>query len=165
MLCKGNIFFCFIQHIAATKGYEDITVFLIEKGVDINVSDKFGNTPLFEAIRNSHDQVASLLASAGASLTIDDAGDFLCMTVAKRKLDLLQRVLGYGINPNAKNYDHRTPLHVAASEGLYFAAKLLLEAGASVLSRDRYKFQIQCLQFANAFQRREDYYKKFLPQL
>ncbi|KAL6183316.1 hypothetical protein ACLB2K_044727 [Fragaria x ananassa] len=60
-------------HVAASKGYEDITRFLIEKGGDVKMSDKFGNTPLLEAIKNGHDQVASLLVQAGASLTIEDA--------------------------------------------------------------------------------------------
>lgn len=93
---------------------------------------------MLEAIKNGHDQVASLLVRAGAALTIDDAGDFLCMTVARRDVALLKMVLSNGINPNAKNYDCRTPLHLAASEGLYSVAELLLEAGASVLSKDRY---------------------------
>lgn len=101
------------------------------------VLDKFGATPLLEAIKNGHEEVASLLVNAGATLTIDDAGNFLCMTAAKKELDLLKKVLACGINPNAKNYDQRTPLHIAASEGLHTMAELLLEAGASVLSKDR----------------------------
>ncbi|GLT45484.1 hypothetical protein SLA2020_193130 [Shorea laevis] len=125
-------------HIAASKGYEDITVFLIDHGVHLNDLDKFGKTPLLEAIRHGHEQVASLLVKAGASLIIDDAGSFLCATVARRDFDLLKGVLDGGINPNAKNYDYRTPLHIAASEGLYLEVKLLLGAGASVLSKDRW---------------------------
>ncbi|KAL5815414.1 hypothetical protein ACOSQ4_026055 [Xanthoceras sorbifolium] len=125
-------------HIAASKGYEDMIHFLIQKGVDVNISDKLGNTPLLEAIKNGHDHVASALVKAGASLTIDDAGGFLCTTVARRELDFLKRVLANGINPNSKNYDHRTPLHIAASEDLYSIAKLLIEAGASVVSKDRW---------------------------
>lgn len=101
------------------------------------VPDKFGNTPLLEAIKNSHDQVVSLLTDAGASLTIDDPGSFLCDAVARRDTDLLIRILDKDINPNAKNYDHRTPLHIAASEGLYVIAELLLDAGASVYAKDR----------------------------
>ncbi|KAL6181403.1 hypothetical protein ACLB2K_048058 [Fragaria x ananassa] len=104
-------------HVAASKGYEDITSFLIEKGGDVKMSDKFGNTPLLEAIKNGHDQVAFLLVQAGASLTIEDAGDFLCATVARRDLDLVKRLLANDMNPNAKNYDQRSPLHIASSEG------------------------------------------------
>lgn len=96
---------------------------------------------MLEAIKNGHDQVASLLIKAGAAPTIDDAGSFLCMIVARRDFEFLKRVLSNGINPNAKNYDCRTPLHIAASEGLYSVAELLLESGASVLSKDRYNLK------------------------
>lgn len=125
-------------HLAASKGFEDITLFLIQQGVDINILDNFGNTPLLEAIKNGHDAVASILVNEGASLSIDDAGSLLCTTVARRDFEFLKRVLAYGINPNAKNYDLRSPLHIATSEGLYSVTNLLLEAGASVLSMDRW---------------------------
>ncbi|XP_019054974.1 PREDICTED: potassium channel SKOR isoform X2 [Nelumbo nucifera] len=125
-------------HLAASKGYEDIAFFLIQKGVDVNASDKFGNMPLLEAIKNGHDRVASLLAKQGASLNIEDAGSHLCRAVIKGNSEFLKRVLSFGIDPNSKDYNHRTPLHVAAAEGLYLTAKMLIEAGASVLSKDRW---------------------------
>ncbi|XP_047311404.1 potassium channel SKOR-like [Impatiens glandulifera] len=125
-------------HVASSKGYEDIAQFLIHEGVEINVTDNFGNSPLLEAIRNGHDQVTSLLVKAGASLVIEDAGNCLCMAVVRRDSHFLKRVLAYGINPNSKNYDMRTPLHVAASEGLCSISCLLLEAGASIAAKDRW---------------------------
>ncbi|KAJ4961672.1 hypothetical protein NE237_021582 [Protea cynaroides] len=125
-------------HLAASRGYEDITFFLIQKCVDINTSDKFGNTPLLEALKNGHDRVAALLVKEGASLNIDDAGGCLCNVVIRGESDFLKRLLSNGIDPNSKDYDHRTPLHVAAAEGLYLMAKFLIEAGASVFSKDRW---------------------------
>ncbi|XP_050102650.1 potassium channel SKOR-like isoform X2 [Malus sylvestris] len=125
-------------HLAALKGHEDITLFLIQEGVDINIKDNFGNTPLLEAIKNGNDRVSSLLIQQGASLNIDNAGSFICTSIARGDADLLKRLLANGIDPNSKDYDHRTPLHVAASEGLYIMSKLLLEAGASVFSKDRW---------------------------
>lgn len=100
--------------------------------------DNFGNTPLMEAIKSGNDQVAVLLSKEGASLKVDNAGSFLCTAVSRGDTDLLKRLLCYGIDPNSKNYDFRTPLHIAASEGLQLMAKLLLESGASVFSKDRY---------------------------
>ncbi|XP_050219146.1 potassium channel SKOR-like isoform X2 [Mercurialis annua] len=125
-------------HIAASKGYGDITLFLIDQGVNVNISDKFGNSPLLEAVKNGRDEVASLLVQAGATLATDDSGSFLCMAVARRDLGLLKRALGNGMNPNARSFDCRTPLHVAAAEGLYPIASLLVEAGAGVFSKDRW---------------------------
>ncbi|PHT45430.1 Potassium channel KOR2 [Capsicum baccatum] len=54
-----------LQHLAASRGYEDITSFLMQEGVDINALDKFGNTPVLEAIKSGHDRVASLLVKEG----------------------------------------------------------------------------------------------------
>ncbi|XP_056162796.1 potassium channel SKOR isoform X2 [Syzygium oleosum] len=125
-------------HLAAARGYEDIVLFLVQERVDVNTKDNFGNTALLEAIKNGNDQIASLLVREGASLRIDDAGSFLCTAVARGDSDFLRRILSNGIDPNSKDYDHRTPLHIAASEGLHLIAKLLLEAGASVFLKDRW---------------------------
>ncbi|GMH05152.1 hypothetical protein Nepgr_006992 [Nepenthes gracilis] len=125
-------------HLAASRGYEDVVLFLIQEGVDLNFSDNFGNTPLMEAIKNGHDRVASLLCNEGASLNVKDAGSFLCAAVARGDADFLKRVLSNGVNPNSKDYDQRTPLHVAASQGLYLMAKVLIEAGANVFTKDRW---------------------------
>ncbi|KAM5558133.1 potassium channel SKOR [Rosa sericea] len=125
-------------HLAALRGHEDITLFLIQEGVDINIKDNFGNTPLLEAIKNGHDRVSSLLIKEGASLKIENAGSFLCSAIAKGDSEFLKKLLSNGIDPNSKGYDQRTPLHIAASEGLYLMAKLLLEAGANIFSKDRW---------------------------
>lgn len=82
---------------------------------------------------------------AGASLDIEDAGSCLCNVVAKKDIQFLKRLLDNGVNPNSKNYDLRTPLHLAASEGLYQMSSLLLEAGASVFAMDRFEYLISCM--------------------
>lgn len=125
-------------HLAASKGYEDIVEFLIQKEAPVNIKDNYGNTPLFEAIKHGYDHVASLLVESGASLDIVEAGNCLCMAVVGEDLGFLKRVITNGVNPNTKNYDLRTPLHLAASKGSYAMANLLLEAGASVFSKDRW---------------------------
>ncbi|PWA41543.1 Ankyrin repeat-containing protein [Artemisia annua] len=112
-------------HLAASKGHEDIALFLIQEGVEVNISDNFGNTPLLEAIKRGHDNIASLLIKEGCSLTITDSDTKLSPSVAREVL-------------NSKDYDFRTPLHVATSRGSYVLAELLVKAGASVLSKDRW---------------------------
>ncbi|XP_073525972.1 LOW QUALITY PROTEIN: uncharacterized protein [Phyllobates terribilis] len=125
-------------HMAASKGHKEIALFLLQQGAPVNILDNFGRTPLLEAIKKGHDEVASLLVDGGAKLTLDDAGDCLCKAVADKDSEFLRRVFKLGINPNAKSYDLRTPLHIAASLGLYSIAEMLLEAGASVFSKDRW---------------------------
>ncbi|KAL8056445.1 hypothetical protein ABFX02_04G120100 [Erythranthe guttata] len=126
-------------HRAASNGHEDIVRFLIERKVDINLRDDSGKTALFEAIKNGHDLISSALAEAGATLsTVENAGNLLCEAVARNEFDFLTGLLANGINPNSKNYDLRTPLHLAASQGSYAECALLVETGASVFATDRW---------------------------
>uniref|UniRef100_A0A1D1XV69 Potassium channel n=1 Tax=Anthurium amnicola TaxID=1678845 RepID=A0A1D1XV69_9ARAE len=125
-------------HRAASRGYEDIVRFLIQRGADVNCIDKFGNSPLLEAVEGRHDRVATLLAEKGANLNLRDAGTYLCKVVTDGKVDFLVRLLKNGVDPNSKNYDHRTSLHVAAAEGLHLAVNILIEFGADVHSKDRW---------------------------
>ncbi|KAI3911937.1 hypothetical protein MKW92_035687 [Papaver armeniacum] len=125
-------------HIAATQGFERITSFLIQEGVSVNIADNFGNTPLFEAVKKRNNRVASLLFKEGASLNIVDGGSCLCQAVARGDFDFVKRLLSNGLDPNSKDYDKRTALHVSVSQGSYMIAKVLIEGGASVLTRDRW---------------------------
>ncbi|KAL6652668.1 hypothetical protein ACP70R_011593 [Stipagrostis hirtigluma subsp. patula] len=125
-------------HVAALRGYEDIIRFLIQRGATVNSIDKFGNSPLLQALKSGHHRITSLLVEHGAVLNLEDAGSYLCRVVIDGKIDLLRRLLRFGVDPNCKNYDQRTPLHVAAAEGLHLVASMLIDFGADVLAKDRW---------------------------
>lgn len=84
-----------------------------------------------------HDRVASLLFSKGGKLCLKEAGSDLCAAIARGDAHFVRRALTYGADPNVKNHDLRTPLHVAAAEGLFSITKMLIDAGASVFAVDR----------------------------
>jgi hyperpolarization activated cyclic nucleotide-gated potassium channel 4 len=92
---------------------------------------------LLEAVKHGHGRVATLLFTKGAKLNLENTGSRLCMAVSKGDSEFVQGALAYGADPNSKDYDQRNPLHIAAAEGLYMMAKLLVEAGASVFATDR----------------------------
>ncbi|CAL5031842.1 unnamed protein product [Urochloa decumbens] len=125
-------------HVAALRGFEDIIRFLIQRGANVNSIDKFGNSPLLLALKSGHDRITSLLAKHGAALNLEDAGGYLCRVVTDGKIDLLRRLLSYGVDPNCKNYDQRTPLHIAAALGLHLVAGMLIDFGADVQAKDRW---------------------------
>ncbi|KAJ4761793.1 potassium channel protein [Rhynchospora pubera] len=125
-------------HVAACKGYEEIVKFLIQRGASVNCVDYFGNTPLLEAVKFGHERIAKFLVEKGAILTLEEAGNYLCKVVTQSKIEMLRRLLEFGVDPNSKNYDLRTPLHVAAAEGLHLVATILIECGADVQSKDRW---------------------------
>lgn len=49
-----------------------------------------------------------------------------------------------GVEPNLVDYDKRTALHLAASEGCEEIVVLLLEKGADVNSTDRWGRTVSC---------------------
>jgi ankyrin repeat protein len=53
-------------------------------------------------------------------------------------METVRKLLGSGVAATACDYDYRTPLHIAASEGQMGITKLLVEAGADVHARDRW---------------------------
>jgi glutaminase len=57
---------------------------------------------------------------------------------AENDINLVNRFIHYGIGVNNSDYDFRTPLHVACSEGHYDIVKTLLENGANPLLKDRW---------------------------
>uniref|UniRef100_A0A0E0KR37 Potassium channel n=2 Tax=Oryza punctata TaxID=4537 RepID=A0A0E0KR37_ORYPU len=125
-------------HIAALRGYEDIVRFLIQRGANVNSIDRFGNSPLLQAVKSGHDRIMSLLVENGAILNLEDAGGYLCRVVRDGRIDLLNKLLRFGISPNCRNYDQRTPLHIAAAEGLHLVASTLIESGADIQAKDRW---------------------------
>ncbi|KAL5216240.1 hypothetical protein ABZP36_007641 [Zizania latifolia] len=125
-------------HIAALRGYEDIARFLIQRGANVNSIDRFGNSPLLQAVKSGHDKITSLLVEHGAVLDMEDAGGYLCRVVRDGRIDLLKRLLKFGVDPNCRNYDQRTPLHIAAAEGLHLVATTLMDSGADVQAKDRW---------------------------
>ncbi|KAK1313076.1 Potassium channel KOR1 [Acorus calamus] len=129
------------KHLAASRGYEDVCLFLMQEGVTINSSDKFGNTPVLEAIENGHDRIASLLVKKGASLSIEDAGSRLCSAVARGDSDFLKRIEMkghvYGVNSRVCHSGYmrwgNTPMDEGRRSGSKPLIRLLESAKASEL--------------------------------
>jgi ankyrin repeat protein len=76
---------------------------IIEQGADVNARDKFGWTLLTQASRYGYLDIILLLLDHGKNVNVD-----------------------------ATNNDCNTPLHLAAQNGQFAAARLLVERGANV---------------------------------
>ena len=142
-------------HLAASEGWLEIASWLITyHRADVNCSDRFGNTPLSDAIRRNHTKLAGWLKAHGAlesTFGIDGdmiraAADGNTEEVRWRIESAARRRHGGAIvgkddpdSVTAANYDYRTPLHVAACEGHVEVVRLLLENGARPEARDRWK--------------------------
>lgn len=91
---------------AAMDGDDTTVENLVNGGVDPNVADVDGWTPLWVAAKYGHEQIIRMLLSAGVKPN------------------------------QVANRSGSTPFHLAAMEGQYKIVELLVEAGASIEARD-----------------------------
>lgn len=59
-------------HLAAAHGHYQVCKLLLDHGANVNVRDRFGYTPLQEAMNNDHIGVAQLLKQSGGLLILND---------------------------------------------------------------------------------------------
>jgi ankyrin repeat protein len=127
--------------ISAVQGNTGIVRKLFSyEGTDPNKVDIHGNSALYEAVKGAHDGVIEVLIEHGASLCMEDniAASTLCQVVSNGDIVTMKRLLKAKIQVNAGDYDNRTALHIACSEGNVVATKLLVEHGADLSVKDRW---------------------------
>jgi len=99
-------------HLASFHGGFKVAKLLLDHGVDINVRDKEGRTPLHESLIDLKDGMADYY------------------------IDAVRSLLEHGADVNALDNNHLTPLHVVLQYGNIKAIRVLLEHGADVGARD-----------------------------
>uniref|UniRef100_A0A061S8T2 Potassium channel skor-like n=1 Tax=Tetraselmis sp. GSL018 TaxID=582737 RepID=A0A061S8T2_9CHLO len=126
-------------HIAAARGHTQIMTWLVSKmQADVTITDMHGMTPLAEAVENQHHSLAKLLHAQGATLSQDEkAGAQLCEFAYHGELERVQLLVENGVSPDIRDYDLRSPLHLAAGQGRVHVVRYLLEKGAPVFVTDR----------------------------
>ncbi len=138
-------------HTASGYGYVDIMRWLLNHGADPNARQVGRWTPLHLATHNTQLEAVQVLLEHNADINSQNVGEtplYAAITqfyLEEAIVDVVQRLLELGADPNACDHDHSTPLHQASSEGLLEVARVLLSYGANVDEMDgkgRTPFQV-----------------------
>lgn len=104
-------------HLAASGSKLRVAEFLVRKGADVNAVDRWGNTPMVDALSASSDIMVKLLRCYGGSLPKGYGVEQLLKASGYGNIFMIDILLCAGVNVNSVDYDQRTALHEAAREG------------------------------------------------
>jgi len=106
---------------ASQHGQTDYIRKLIEQGVDVNSTNKEGNTPLHFASRYGHEDTIKLLVDSGADLDKLNQEKYSAFHIAIRQgcMDGITKLLECGQNVNQRGgIQEETPLHMCLTLGV-----------------------------------------------
>ena len=118
-----------------TEGGFDRALF---QGLNINVRDKNGLTPLMVAVDKGHVDVVNELIKLDADVNQSwkDGGTPLYIAAQQGHKKIIEILLAAKVDVNKAIYDGATPLYIAAQNGHKDIVEQLLEAGADIYHKD-----------------------------
>lgn len=134
-------------HIACAESHLDVAKLLLVNGADPMVRDRFGVSPMDEAVHNANTEMMQLLKQFGGCLPFhllnkDEAayqyGLDLVEHSSRGRVDYVRYLLEQGADVGYADYDKRTALHLACAEGQIEVAAELIRAGADPEAKDRW---------------------------
>ena len=125
-------------HIAASEGYLDMCLMLLEHKADVYVQDNKGNTPLHLASSRNHLEISRKLLEYNAEVNSqnEDGSTPLLIALSKGNIDCFWLLIAHNADVSARDNRGNTPLYVAAIGGHLEVVHSLLELNAEVNSRN-----------------------------
>jgi uncharacterized protein len=124
-------------HCAAENGDLEMIDVLLRAGAPIDAEDRGDQTPLLTAARSGQTKAVEHLLGAGANVHANKS-TILCYACENKDcLDLVELLIKAGAKVNVTGgFRRATPLHVATEYDQAVVVRALLNAGASVQSKD-----------------------------
>ncbi|MFL6248710.1 MAG: ankyrin repeat domain-containing protein [Thermoanaerobaculia bacterium] len=123
---------------AVDRGDADVVKHLLDRGVDKNSKDSYGQSLVMTAASNHHIDVIALLIAAGADINAPNQYKITPLAVAAEQghLDIVNMLVAAGAKVNARDTAGGTALSVAILRGYQEIVAALIAAGTDV-QRDK----------------------------
>ena len=120
-------------YFAAANGHENVVSLLLETGVSVDFPERFSRNPMHAAVRARDSEIVRQLLEAGAAANLTDNKGRLPIQLAAShgSAEITALLLKAGVPADM------SALVTAADLGHADVARLLMDAGASVLGQDR----------------------------
>ena len=127
-------------HCAVQKGHVDVVQVLIDAGADIDAKNEVGRSPLMFASIKGHLDVVKVLVEAGAGVRATNNDGDTCLLIAANfgHTETVRYLVGLkDVDVNHQGTYNHTALHSAVDEGHPDVVQVLIDAGASVKTKDQ----------------------------
>ncbi|CAI9551571.1 unnamed protein product, partial [Staurois parvus] len=107
-------------HVASCEGHYSVVQYLLNNGATVYAKDRYGDTPLMNAVKFRQLEVIKLLRQTGAHLSreeLEHSGTELCSLAASGDVDGLTAWELAGVDMDQAGYDGQTPYQVAEAVG------------------------------------------------
>ncbi|XP_005477033.1 60 kDa lysophospholipase isoform X2 [Oreochromis niloticus] len=139
-LCLGDYDGRTPLHVAACEGHLKMVQYLLSHGASVHAKDRYGDTPLCNAVRFRRKEVVKLLRKTGAHFSrheLEEAGTEMCSLAANGDMDGLEIWSLAGADLNQPGYDGQTAIQVAQAIGkkdvVAFLLRLMSKKSKKVL--------------------------------
>lgn len=119
-----------LLHYAAYTGYVNTINVLINLGMNVDITDQSGLTPLHYASKKENIEACKLLLSKGAKVDHADEDGNTCLHRSCESSSMVKFLVDNGANINTKNKYGSTVLHHACGRSFVDTIKVLLSNGA-----------------------------------
>ncbi|XP_062857356.1 CARD- and ANK-domain containing inflammasome adapter protein [Trichomycterus rosablanca] len=119
---------------AVQRNLDGIVAALIDNGVDVNMRNDLGYTPLLLAAEMSSVEVFKVLVSRKAQLNkrLPNQTSALHLAIRSGNMPITEILLEKGMDPNTTDAKEKTPLHLSALHNQPALIALLLHKGAQI---------------------------------
>ncbi|XP_053593899.1 putative ankyrin repeat protein RF_0381 [Microplitis demolitor] len=127
-----------LHHTIKEKQFNAAKLLISSQGIDVNVTDDDGMTPIYLATEKGFLDIVQYLLSNGACTDLPCTSNwkngytFLHLAAESGNKEILSLLLCDGANVNSKAINSLTPLHLAAEKKHLRIVELLLDYGAFI---------------------------------